>query len=128
MNSLTAKQRQAVQLIAQGFSRTAIAQMVGVDPGTLSRWRRLPDFESDVNDLLQETEREVAQTLSAVRLAAAERLCLLIQSPYSNVALKAVTFVLARMPPEAVVSRGAVDESGNAYFDIALADLQRTLS
>jgi hypothetical protein len=45
-DGLTVQQRTAASLLARGRDRQAVAQVVGVAPGTLSAWRRIPAFKA----------------------------------------------------------------------------------
>ncbi len=123
--SLSPKQASAVQLIAMGWTRKRIAAQVGIDPGTLSRWRGQHAFQQEVQKLLARAERDVAESFRALKLKAVEQLSVLLDSPNQTVALRAIEMVLARTdlnttPTTAVKSQ---DDRINDHFDRVLDEL-----
>ena len=56
-STLTAKQRQAALLLAQGLSLTAVAKKVRSDRNTIARWRKLEAFAD-----LERTEADALVT------------------------------------------------------------------
>jgi hypothetical protein len=96
MSELSAKQRIAVQLIAQGWPRGRIADELDIDPGTISRWRHEPKFCQLLDTLMDHCEQETLLTLRGMKFAAVERLAALMESPEPRIALKAVEIVLAK--------------------------------
>lgn len=50
---LSEVQKQAAMLVAAGKPGNEIAQLFEVTPETISRWRQLPQFEAEVNFILQ---------------------------------------------------------------------------
>ena len=50
--ALTAHQRQAIWLIAQGYSYKDTARKVGKTAQTLARWRTIPEFRSSLRSLM----------------------------------------------------------------------------
>jgi len=49
---LTAKQRKALYLLAEGYALSTVARRVKVRRETLSRWRQLPEFQEESNQLI----------------------------------------------------------------------------
>ena len=90
--ALSAKQANAVKLIALGWTRNLVATELDIDPGTLSRWRRQPVFQQQVSKLLDQSEREAVESFRAIKLKAVEKLAVLINSQNSRVALRALEF------------------------------------
>ena len=115
--ALTAKQANAVQLIALGWSRSRIATHLEIDPGTLSRWRRHPVFRLEVASLLEESESVMVDAFRATKLKAVERLTVLVDSPNQTVALRAIELILSRTNLSAQLPRGG---SSDRPFDAIL--------
>ena len=95
-SKLNVKQAQAVQLIAQGMKRQLIATQLGVDPGTLSRWRQMPSFQEELKDLLEQIERDCVDSFRAIKAIAIERLAAPLNSQNQTVALKAIELVISK--------------------------------
>lgn len=93
---LNVNQAMAVQLIAQGMRRNAIASQLSIDPGTLSRWRRIPIFQEELDKLLAQMERDCIDSFRAVKSIAIERLAALLNSPNQAIALKAIELVISK--------------------------------
>lgn len=94
--ALSANQANAVQLIALGWTRIRVANHLGIDPGTLSRWRRMPLFQQKLGKLLEQSERECVDSFRAIKSIAVERLGALLNSPNQTVALKAIELVISK--------------------------------
>lgn len=122
--ALNAKQANAVQLIAIGWTRNRVATHLGIDPGTLSRWRRQPVFQQEVAKLLNQSERESVESFRAIKLKAVERLSALVDSPNQTVALRAIEMVMSRIDLT-VVSTAAKshEERSNEQFDKIFEEL-----
>lgn len=123
--AISAKQANAVQLIALGWTRNRVATQLGIDPGTLSRWRRQPAFQQEVSKLLDQAERDSVESFRAIKLKAVERLSVLVDSPNQTVALRAIEMVMSRTDLT-VVPIGAAkshDERLNDHFDKILDEL-----
>lgn len=93
---LNIKQRLAARLLASGTTREQTAKHVGVDPTTISKWRKNPAFEVHINTLLTQHEQEATQTMQALKLKAVERLAELVQAKSPAIALRAVETILNR--------------------------------
>ncbi|WP_177219022.1 hypothetical protein [Polaromonas sp. OV174] len=96
-SKLNVKQIQAVQLTAQGMRCNLVATQVGIDPGTLSRWRRMPSFQQELSKLLEQSERECVDSFRAIKTIAIERLAALLDSKNQTIALKAIELVLSKI-------------------------------
>lgn len=96
---LNIRQRLAAQFLAAGLTRDQTAKRIGIDPTTLSKWRRIPEFEEHINGLLAQHERDSAQTLLALKLKAIERLSDLLGSTNDSVALRAIEVVFKQALP-----------------------------
>ena len=99
---LKPNQRVALQLIASGLSRKYVATKLQIDPATLSRWRRQPEFQRELDEMLATCERESVETFRATKIAAVERLASLINSANQKVALQAIGLVLSKTDLQAV--------------------------
>lgn len=117
--ALSAKQANAVQLIALGWSRNQVATHLGIDPGTLSRWRRLPAFQQEIAKLLEQAELDSVESFRAIKLKAVERLSGLVDSPDQKVALRAIEMIVSRidLAMSPVNSTDSHDERTNKMLD-----------
>lgn len=115
------KQRLAARLLASGLTRDQTAKHVGVDPTTLSKWRKNPAFEDHIHTLLTQHEQEALQTMQALKLKAVERLSELLQSKSSSIALRAVEAVLNR------TQNAYSTKSGLSEEDVAWRAMQQEL-
>lgn len=125
--TLSAKQANAVQLIALGWTRNRVAIQLGIDPGTLSRWRRQPAFLHEVAKLLDECERESVESFRAIKLKAIERLSALVDSSNQTIALRAIEMVVSRtdLQSTAIPIPNSYEGKSNDQFDRILDDLLR---
>lgn len=123
--ALSAKQANAVQLIALGWTRNRVATQLGIDPGTLSRWRRQLAFQQEVGKLLNQAERDSVESFRAIKLKAVERLSSLVDSPNQTVALRAIEMVMSRIDlaivPVAIAK--SYEERSNDQFESLLEEL-----
>ncbi len=93
---LTETQRHALRLCASGVRRGRVAELVGVDPATLWRWRQLAAWREGLAELLEAADAEAADDLRALRGAALEALAELLADAPPAVRLAAAREVLAR--------------------------------
>jgi len=123
--AISAKQANAVQLIALGWTRNRVATQLGVDPGTLSRWRRQPAFQQEVAKLLDQAERDSVESFRAIKLKAVERLSVLVDSPNQTIALRAIEMVMSRtdLTVLPVAISKSHEERLNDHFDKILDEL-----
>jgi len=67
---LNQNQLLAIPLVAQGVSGKNVAKKIQVTEETVSRWKKLPEFQAEVNALLKECRDETQHKLrSLVNLA-----------------------------------------------------------
>ena len=89
MTTLTAKQQQAVTLLASGKSQRQTAKAVGVSPQTITAWMKLDAFQKGLDGLLSTVEAESTQLLRSQRLKAVDALTDLLDSKTPAVKLAA---------------------------------------
>ncbi|MBH1978882.1 MAG: helix-turn-helix domain-containing protein [Comamonadaceae bacterium] len=94
MSDLTAKQQQAVTLLASGKSQRQTAKAVGVSPQTITAWMKLDAFQKGLDGLLSTVEAESTQLLRSQRLKAVGALTDLLDSKTPAVKLAAAKTVL----------------------------------
>ena len=94
MTTLTAKQQQAITLLASGKSQRQTAKAVGVSPQTITAWMKLDGFQKGLDGLLSTVEAESTQLLRSQRLKAVEALTDLLDSKTPAVKLAAAKTVL----------------------------------
>lgn len=59
LDGLTDPQREGARLMAQGYKQRDIAETVGVDEATVSRWKRRPAFVALVQAIHAEANAEI---------------------------------------------------------------------
>ena len=94
MTATTAKQQQAVTLLASGKSQRQTAKAVGVSPQTITAWMKLDAFQKGLDGLLSTVEAESTQLLRSQRLKAVDALTDLLDSKTPAVKLAAAKTVL----------------------------------
>ena len=94
MTTLTAKQQQAITLLASGKSQRQTAKAVGVSPQTITAWMKLDAFQKGLDGLLSTVEAESTQLLRSQRLKAVDALTDLLDSKTPAVKLAAAKTVL----------------------------------
>lgn len=94
MSDLTAKQQQAVTLLASGKSQRQTAKAVGVSPQTITAWMKLDAFQKGLDGLLSTVEAESTQLLRSQRLKAVDALTDLLDSKTPAVKLAAAKTML----------------------------------
>ena len=60
---LNQNQLLAIPLVAQGVSGKDIASRLKIAEETVSRWKKLPEFKAEVNQLLKECREETQHKL-----------------------------------------------------------------
>lgn len=106
-DDLTDLQRHALRLGVAGMRPGEIAVAVGVDPATVSRWRRLPAFREALVVAQREADADAVDELRALRSVAVATLRDLLGPDVPGaVRLAAARDVLARTgaPPEDVAA------------------------
>ena len=63
---LNENQLLAIPLIAQGVSGKDIANKLNVAKETISRWKKIPEFQAEVNKLLKEYREETQHKLRSL--------------------------------------------------------------
>ena len=63
---LNQNQLLAIPLIAQGVSGKNVAKKIQVTEETVSRWKKLPEFQAEVNALLKECRDETQHKLRSL--------------------------------------------------------------
>ena len=122
---LTADQAAALELLLSGQTITAAAAAVGVVRETVSRWRNSdPAFQAAYNAAMQSAYEAGQARLLEARGKAVERLATLVESPNSNIALKAAALLL-RVP--VLPPAGDVDPA-KIEADQALANFYTQMS
>lgn len=94
---LPPKMQRFVQLYMTGqYTNAKLAQLLEVDPHTISNWMKRKDVQAIINDMAETTHMMVTTQLRALSQKAANKLDSLIDSPIDGVALNAVKDVLDR--------------------------------
>gem|GEM_PF-3232519 len=94
---LPPKIQRFVQLYMTGqYTNAKLAQLLEVDPHTISNWLKRKDVQAIMNDMAETTHKMVTAQLRALSQKAANKLDSLIDSPIDGVALNAVKDVLDR--------------------------------
>lgn len=99
--SLKPVQLTALKLIAMGTPDYQVAERLDVSAMTIYRWKRLPQFESRLNAITSSGLEQIAKTLNAAALTAAETLqeILCDMSQPTATRMKAALGVLNAMGP-----------------------------
>ena len=69
---LNQNQLLAIPLVAQGVSGKNVAKKIQVTEETVSRWKKLPEFQAEVNKLLKEYREETQHKLRSLTNIALE--------------------------------------------------------
>jgi hypothetical protein len=93
---LDPRKRRAAQFLANGLSRNETAKRLGINPATLSLWRRNPEFTNYIDSLLGTQDKESIQALYALKQRAVEKLGTLLDSKIPAVALRAADLILQK--------------------------------
>ena len=94
---LPPKIQRFVQLYMTGqYTNAKLAQLLEVDPHTISNWLKRKDVQAIMNDMAETTHMMVTAQLRALSQKAVNKLDSLIDSPIDGVALNAVKDVLDR--------------------------------
>lgn len=120
VTSLKARQLQAVKLLALGTPANQVAERLEISVMTIYRWKRLPEFEAKLSAITSSGLEEIAKTLNATALTAAETLqeilCDMTQPVPTR--MKAALGVLNAMGSvNAALERGLQHRAGD--FDLA---------
>ena len=74
VRTLKARQIQAVKLLALGTPAYQVAERLEISVMTIYRWQRLPEFEAKLSAITDSGMEQIAKTLNAAALTAAETL------------------------------------------------------
>lgn len=94
MSELTPKQLTAANLLANGLSMVLVAEKVEVGLSTLYKWKKLPVFNDEINQLIRVNEVKAYQDLISLKPEALERLKELMNSQDSRTAIQACKLIL----------------------------------
>ena len=94
MSELTPKQLTAANLLANGLSMVTVAEQVEIGLSTLYKWKKLPVFNDEINQLIRVNEVKAYQDLVALKPEALERLKELMNSQDSRTAIQACKLIL----------------------------------
>jgi transposase-like protein len=94
MSELTPKQLTAANLLANGLSMVLVAEKVEVGLSTLYKWKKLPVFNDEINQLIRTNEVKAYQDLVALKPEALERLRELMNSQDSRTAIQACKLIM----------------------------------
>lgn len=93
---LTEKQRAVARALASGVSGSAACSEYKINEVTLYRWRKLPQFQILITELIEGFDRQAMQSLQSLRSKAVARLGDLLRSHNPTVALRAAEAILTR--------------------------------
>lgn len=94
MPSLTPRQLRAVSLLAQGKSQRQAARDVGVTAQTLCAWVKLPEFETQLQNLMGQSQAETLMMLRGQRIKALETINHLMDTAPAATRLQAARTIL----------------------------------
>jgi len=94
MSELTPKQLTAANLLANGLSMVLVAEKVEIGLSTLYKWKKLPAFNDEINQLIRVNEIKTYQDLFAMKPQALDRLRELMKSNDSRTAIQACKLIL----------------------------------
>ena len=94
MPSLTPRQLRAVSLLAQGKSQRQTARDIGVTPQTLCVWVKLPEFETQLQTLVGQSQAETLAMLRGQRIKALETINHLMDTAPAATRLQAARTIL----------------------------------
>ena len=94
MSELTPKQLTAANLLANGLSMVLVAEKVEVGLSTLYKWKKLPVFNDEINQLIRTNEVKAYQDLVALKPEALDRLRELMNSNDSRTAIQSCKMIL----------------------------------
>jgi uncharacterized protein YerC len=102
-SALSADQLRAALMLANGESQVAIAEKIGVNPCTISRWsRHNNDFRAKVNEFLLDIENSMKNRLRALSFDALATVEEIMHNPSHRAEdrLKAAKIILDRLEPK----------------------------
>lgn len=84
MEDLSAKQIQAISLLALGYTAKEVAQKLKCTPETISHWRRKTNFQNELNQIKLELVKSTVTKLQATSSIAVDCLADLIKNSKSD--------------------------------------------
>lgn len=96
LKPLTERQRALARHLASGMTGVAACKLTKTNEVTLYRWRKMPHFQSYLNELIEAFERDAMQSLHSLRSKAVARLGDILQSSHEGTALRAAESILTR--------------------------------
>lgn len=122
---LTPRQRNALQLILDGYTPKEVQERLGISPRTLLNWRNLPAWDEEISLVLRGSSDDGEGQVKSMLPLATRRLKLLIHSVSENVALGACRTVLEAHA--SIVARQEEREAMQA-MEAQLVELQNKIS
>lgn len=117
---LRPRQLTAMQLLVSGTPASQVAERLQISVMTVYRWQKLPAFETKLNAVTSSGLQEIARTINAASLTAAETLSEILcnLSLPTNTRMKAALGVLNAMSSvNFTLERGLQHRAGD--FDLA---------
>lgn len=94
MSELTPRQITAANFLANGLSMVTVAEKVEIGLSTLYKWKKLPAFNDEINQIIRVNEVKAYQDLVALKPEALERLRELMNSQDSRTAIQACKLIM----------------------------------
>jgi hypothetical protein len=94
-SGLTNQQQKGAELAAAGWSGVHIAEELGVRPETVSRWRKLPAWQAEVDRILFQARAELGGRIIELSQVALDEIEKLLRYPHNaSVRLRASVAML----------------------------------
>ncbi len=97
LTGLTPKQERAVQLQITGKSITQIAQELKIDRGTLYNWSEAINYQSYLNKLMAETQRQCEIDLLSLRGLSFEAIVSCLNSENEAIKIKTAMWIFTQL-------------------------------
>ena len=111
-DELSAKQKQALEALAEGVPVNQIARRLKIRRETLWRWRQIPAFARELQNYRQNALAKASHELHELTSRATEVLSELLESDHDNIRFAAAKEVFARVNiEEATATTDKVDDS-----------------
>lgn len=104
---LRSRQLEALQLLARGHCNDEVIKTMGLQRGTLSRWRRIPEFNQELDRLMIEVHDDMRHHmlhLANASILAAKNQLLRYQSDPKVIQAALNVFKLVTKAPETVTN------------------------
>ena len=97
ISDLPINQQRFIQLYMTGqYSIRQLAEILDMEPNSLSRWLRRDDVSKVINQMQEDIHNQVSSQLKSLTTQAVSRLTQLVDSKVDGVALQAVNTILDR--------------------------------